>query len=217
MIELKQIKKSFTFPSTLDLFDQLSLSIPKGKAIAIIGASGIGKSTLLHIIGLLESPNEGEVVYPYPLSKELIRRRHIGFIFQGFYLLEDETALSNVLLPAKIDRQNCKKGSPSYERAVKLLAEVGLEERAHYPVNLLSGGEKQRVAIARALCNDPSLIIADEPTGNLDEKTAKTIQSLLISCCKKHGKSLILATHDIHFAKECDEIYELSNGTLSRV
>ena len=211
---LKNIEKSFSFPSKLDLFEQVSLEVKKGETVAIMGPSGVGKSTLLQIIGLLESPSSGQVVFPYNESQELIRRRHIGFIFQGFYLFDDETALNNVLFPAKVDRRKTGPSTPSYKRAVHLLEEVGLLSRMHHPASLLSGGEKQRVAIARALCNDPDLILADEPTGNLDEKNAELIQSLLISCCKKHQKSLILVTHDLEFAKKCDRILELSKGTL---
>jgi lipoprotein-releasing system ATP-binding protein len=214
-MKLQSLSKSFFSPSKIDLFSNISLEVSPGETVAIIGRSGSGKSTLLQIIGLLESPTSGQVIFPYSESKELVRRRHIGFIFQGFYLFEDETALSNVLFPAKIDRKQAGPKSGAYERAVALLEEVGLSDRLNFPVRLLSGGEKQRVAIARALMNDPALILADEPTGNLDEQNAKIVQDLLISCCKKHRKSLILATHDLGFAKRCDKIYELSNGTLN--
>lgn len=217
-LKLIDISKTFHTLEPIELFHHINLTLYPGKTLAITGESGIGKSTLLHIIGLLEPATSGDICFQgvsFKSSKQTdLIRTMIGFIFQGFYLLEEESALTNVLMPAKIARKPTHPSSFSYERAIDLLRDVNLLERLHYPVKLLSGGEKQRVAIARALCNDPPLILADEPTGNLDAKHSSMIQSLLISCCKKHAKSLILVTHEERFAQLCDQTYVLKDKTI---
>jgi lipoprotein-releasing system ATP-binding protein len=145
----------------------------------------------------------------------LLRNQSIGFVFQSFNLLEDETVLDNVLMPAKIGRIETKKGSPAYNRALLLLEAVGLSSRAQFLSKFLSGGEKQRVAIARAFCNDPALILADEPSGNLDQAHSKAIHELLIGSAKKWNKALVIATHDEELASLCDKTYLLKDGSLT--
>lgn len=214
ILEAKHIRKSFYSPKKVDLFSDISLSLPAGKSMAICGRSGEGKTTLLHIFGTLEEPDSGSIeiggVRSTPANAALLRNRHIGFIFQSYNLLEDFTALENVLMPARIARLPFDR-----KKGLELLAKAGLEERAHFPTKFLSGGEKQRVAIVRALCNHPDLILADEPSGNLDQENATKIGSLLLQLVKEEKKSLILVTHDQNLASLCDETYLLSAGRLS--
>ena len=211
ILSAKNISKSFP---GIDLLKAISLEVAAGEAVAIMGKSGEGKSTLLHILGTLDAPSAGEVaIAGHPVraaNTAQIRNQHVGFIFQAFHLLEEETALSNVLMPAKIGRQE----KARTERALALLEQVGLSSRKDTLVKFLSGGEKQRVAIARALCNDPELILADEPTGNLDHATSQAIHELLISSAKKMDKALIVVTHDPELAKLCDRILILKEGQL---
>ena len=143
-----------------------------------------------------------------------IRNRHIAFIFQSFHLLEDYTALENILMPACIARVPTSRGSQAYKHAEYLLECVGLSDRAHFNTKLLSGGEKQRVAMARALCNDPDIIFADEPSGNLDKQTAQDIHQILLNFTHEKGKTLIAVTHDPDLANLCSKRYTLSNGEL---
>lgn len=210
ILEARSLSKEF--PGVV-LFSEISLTVEEGKSIAIIGKSGSGKSTLLHILGTLEKPTKGQVLFPKAsaASAQKIRMNHIGFVFQSFELLEDYTLLENVLMPGKIAKTplaQCK------QRAFELLANVGLLEKKDLPTKFLSGGEKQRGAIARALCNDPDLLLVDEPTGNLDPLNAQLVQDLLFSCCRKYGKSLVMVTHDKDLAAFCDSCYELKQGTL---
>jgi lipoprotein-releasing system ATP-binding protein len=207
------LSKKYLAPQPLLVLSDINLSLGMGESIAICGRSGEGKTTLLHILGSLEAADSGSLEIEGKLctgsTSAEIRRCSIGFVFQSFNLLEDFTALENVLMPAKILRRNV-----SRKDGLELLDSVGLADRADFPVKLLSGGEKQRVAIARALCNNPSLILADEPTGNLDEANAEAIGDLLLSLVKKGKKSLILATHDTHLASLCGKTYTLSGGRL---
>ncbi|MBY0528708.1 MAG: ABC transporter ATP-binding protein [Rhabdochlamydiaceae bacterium] len=213
------IKKTYLASTPVDVLKGVNLEVPKASAIAIMGKSGSGKSTLLHILGTLEKPCSGTLTisgvstatYPLPI----LRNRHIGFVFQSCHLLDDTTVLENVLMPAKIARTATHVGSPAHHRALYLLEAVGLKERAHFLAKNLSGGEKQRAAIARALCNDPELILADEPSGNLDHAHSLVIHQLLIDLTKKKGKSLIVVTHDEELAALCDAIYVLKSGILS--
>lgn len=212
-IKAKNLSKVFEKPSRFSVIDDTSLEAKAGESIAIIGPSGVGKSTLLHLLGALDTPNSGTLEIAgqlvTPRNYSLIRNRHIGFIFQAFNLLDEYAALDNVLMPARIGRKTV-----SRERGMELLKRVDLEDRADFLVKLLSGGEKQRVAIARALCNEPDLILADEPTGNLDDDNSRMIHKLLIDCAKEYQKTLIVVTHNEEFAKLCDRVYLLKNGTL---
>lgn len=212
----KNLKKAYSAPKPVHVLSDISMELGRGESVAICGRSGEGKTTLLHIFGTLEEADSGYLEIDGMVSKKsnahLLRRKSIGFIFQAFHLMEDFTALENVLMPAWIDRRASLK-----TWGMDLLASVDLVHRADFPVKLLSGGEKQRVAIARALCNDPSLILADEPTGNLDACNAKAIGSLLFSLVRERKKSLILATHDLHLASLCNRRFELSSGTLAHI
>lgn len=212
MLSVENLSKTFAQPVQVEVFKKLNFSVPKGSSLAIIGASGEGKSTLLQILGGLEPASEGNILLDNIALNEKMRGEKIGFIFQSYNLLEDLSSLENVLLPALIARKNTKSKGEIYQRAEKLLGEVGLKNRMHFACRLLSGGEKQRVAIARALCMQPSLVLADEPSGNLDHQNSRTIHNLLLSCCKE--SSLIIATHDKELAKLCTKCYRLENGTL---
>lgn len=218
ILSAKKIKKTFFTPSPLDLLKEINLDVFPKKTIAIVGRSGSGKSTLLSILGTLETPTSGELEI-HGKRVELnqvdkIRNELIGFIFQSYHLLEEYTALENVLIPAKIARIDVKKGSKMHKRALELLGQVGCLDRANFLAKHLSGGEKQRVAIARALCNDPSLILADEPTGNLDDENSKKIHELLIHFAKELNKGLIIVTHNRDLAALCDQRFLLKNGLL---
>ncbi len=215
VLQAEGIKKSFLEPKRLDVLSGVTLTLHEGESIAICGRSGEGKTTLLHILGTLEKPDSGKIsiggLEATSKNSHILRQKLTGFIFQSFNLLEDFTALDNVLMPARIARTL---NANSEKRALELLKEVGLSERAHTPAKVLSGGERQRVAIARALCNDPSLIFADEPTGNLDRASAKKIGELLMHCVKAKKKSLILVTHDPDLAALCDQRFFLQDGLL---
>ena len=212
MIKAKQLTKTFNHPQEITLFENLDLSVSPCESVAITGPSGIGKSTLLHILGTLELPTSGELfIGDVPVTeknKNALRREEIGFIFQFYHLFEDLSVLENILMAERIARRE-----PDIERAHLLLEKVNLGYRTNHPVHLLSGGEKQRVAIARALQNRPSIILADEPTGNLDAHNAKEIQDLLLSFSDEC--SLITVTHDINFAKKFQSVYQLDKGGFS--
>ncbi|MEC7839117.1 MAG: ABC transporter ATP-binding protein [Chlamydiota bacterium] len=218
IIEAKNIVKKFANPSEVTILSGVNFSVCGGESVAIMGRSGEGKSTLLHILGTLESPTSGELIISgktvNTFNTTKIRRSHIAFVFQSYHLLDDYSVIDNVLMPARINRQPTSKGSEAYSRAQHLLEMVELSDRLNFSTKLLSGGEKQRVAIARALCNDPDLILADEPSGNLDSETAKIIHDLLISFSKKEEKALILVTHDNKLANLCDRKLTLTNGKL---
>jgi lipoprotein-releasing system ATP-binding protein len=202
----KSLSKSY--PKVKVLSD-ISLTVQPGESIAICGRSGSGKTTLLHILGTLEEPDSGELeIAGQKLTRSNashLRNQQIGFVFQAYNLLEDFTTLENVLMPSRIARRPLDR-----KKGLELLALVGLEERADFPAKFLSGGERQRAAIARALCNNPSLILADEPTGNLDRANARKIGEILISL----NKALILVTHDPELAALCNKKYTLSDGQL---
>lgn len=222
IIKVTNLTKNFLSAyEKLTVLNNLNFSIDETKKISIIGESGSGKSTLLNIIGGLESFDEGEIYAGnYPIhqlnEKDLTQYRcnFLGFIFQFHYLLKDFTALENVMLPGLIAG---KKKKLVKEKALSLLEDVKLIDRqSHFPAQL-SGGERQRIAVARALINDPQLVLADEPTGNLDPINALTVQDLLFSTVDKHKKTLIIVTHDINIAKMTDMCFKLSDGKLEQV
>lgn len=217
MIELNNLSKSYSMAdSDVSILKELNLSVAQKRRVAIIGPSGSGKTTLLLILTGLESPTQGAVtIAEQPLTsmssdqRADLRRKHIGIVFQSFHLIPSLTARENVALPLEIDGQ-----SESRKRAMAMLDKVGLSQRAdHYP-SQLSGGEQQRVAIARALIHEPELIVADEPTGNLDYKTGELIMQLLFDLNRDTGATLLLVTHDPELAARCDTTYRLGDGQL---
>lgn len=219
ILQAKNIHKNFiTASQKIDVLKGVSLNIEKGKSVAIQGSSGEGKTTLLHVIGTLESFSSGSLtIAGKQVTKNNaahIRNILLSFIFQNYNLLEDFSLIDNILMPARISRSNINKQSFLYKKAHELLDSVGLSKRAQFPVKLLSGGEKQRAAIARSLCNDPELILADEPSGNLDHSNSRIIHNLLIDSVKATGKSLLVVTHDKELAALCDHVYILEDGVL---
>ncbi len=214
IIECKNVWKEYE-NGRVKALRGISLKVKKGESLAILGPSGSGKSTLMHILGCLDIPTRGKVfLNGKDVSKlssaELakIRSQTIGFVFQFFYLVPFMTALENVMLPMIFA------GKKDKERAKKLLELVGLKNRMHHYPNQLSGGQRQRVAIARALANDPEIILADEPTGNLDTKTGEEIVNLLLSLNKNYGKTLIVVTHNKTVAKKMDKTIYIKDGKI---
>lgn len=215
----KRFKASEKGSDEITILQDLNLNIVQGQSTAIIGKSGSGKSTLLHIAGGLDSPSEGKVICSGTdfatlddKRRSILRNRHIGFIFQANLLLEDFSALENVMAPALISgvkAKDCK------DRAVELLERLGLADRMEHVPGKLSGGEKQRVAICRALMNKPEVILADEPTGALDEENASEVENLLLDLVREEGRSLLLVTHNQDFAFKCDNVYLLKNRNLT--
>lgn len=218
MLSAKGLKKAFYEPAEVQILRNVNLEVSKGDTVAIMGRSGEGKSTLLQILGTLETPCSGTLeIDGHPIgsfNKSHIRNSKLGFIFQSFHLLEDYSAIDNVLMPAKIARKDTSTKSEAFKRACSLLEHVGLADRMAFNTKLLSGGEKQRVAIARALCNDPDLILADEPSGNLDRQTSRQIHTLLMELAAAHNKTVIVVTHDPELAALCSHRYRLHDGEL---
>ena len=212
------ITKTFSYPETVDLLKGINLHIQKGESVSIIGPSGSGKSTILSILGTLDKPDCGELfLFGKRITKRnfpKIRNRHIGFIYQNHNLLDEYTVMENLLIKAQIGRRRISKKSEAYTLGESLLEGMNLIHRKNFTTKLLSGGEKARVAIARAFMNDPEIILADEPTGNLDFNTASLVQQLLLETCRDLEKSLVVVTHDEDFAKKCDRSYRLSDGIL---
>jgi lipoprotein-releasing system ATP-binding protein len=205
----------------LPVLQGLDLTVEKGEIVGIVGVSGVGKSTLLHVLGALDKPDRGEVLIGgvpvaglSPEDLAAVRNRGVGFVFQFHYLLPEFTALENVMMPLLIRREPPAKAR---ERARGLLTELGLEHRLSHPPSRLSGGEQQRVAIARALCTEPSVLLADEPTGNLDPHTGATVFERLRTLAKLHGMACVVATHNETLAGACDRIVQLCEGTLREV
>jgi putative ABC transport system ATP-binding protein len=217
MLKLKSIKKSyFQGNQKIEIFENLNFTLDKGKTVAIMGKSGSGKSTLLSLISGIIKPESGEIwldgVSYSNLSESQLndfRATNIGFIFQNFHLVSYLNALENVMLPAKV----CKISNPK-EKAIELLKNVGLSHRLDHLPSELSGGERQRVAIARALIHNPKIILADEPSGNLDEQTGNEVMDVLFKLIKENRITLILVTHSKEVAKRCEKIYELTMGSL---
>lgn len=204
---------------TLSVLKGINLEIGRGEIVALVGQSGAGKSTLLHQIGLLDKPSTGLVEIEGQDTSKMndaartkIRREALGFVYQFHYLQADFSALENIVVPQMIAGRSRKQ---STERATKLLASMGLSDRADHRPARLSGGEQQRVAIARALANKPHLILADEPTGNLDPETADHVFSMLVKIVRNTGISALIATHNLELADKMDRVVELRDGLLS--
>ncbi|WNN46072.1 MULTISPECIES: lipoprotein-releasing ABC transporter ATP-binding protein LolD [Winslowiella] len=202
-----------------DVLRNVSFSIEPGEMMAIVGSSGSGKSTLMHLLGGLDSPTSGEVVFDgkslnslSSSAKAELRNRELGFIYQFHHLLPDFTALENVAMPLLIGKVNKVEAQ---EKARAMLSAVGLEKRAAHRPSELSGGERQRVAIARALVNNPRLVLADEPTGNLDARNADAIFDLLGELNVRQGTAFLVVTHDLHLAKRLKRQMEMRDGQLS--
>ena len=217
MIEVKNIHKSF---GTLEVLKGVDLTVEKGEIVSIIGKSGAGKTTLLQIIGTLDKPDSGSVVIDgvdvFALKeKELadFRNRHIGFIFQFHQLLPEFNALENVMMPALIARVPEKEAE---ERAKQLLTDLGMAERLTHKPNQLSGGEKQRVAAARAMMMSPDVILADEPSGSLDESNKKELHKLLLHMREQYGQTIIIVTHDKELAEISDRVIEMTDGRIKK-
>jgi len=219
MIEIRNLQKTFLLNGNkIEVLKGIDLTIADGQSLAVVGVSGAGKSTLLHILGTLDHPTGGEVlfdgvdVFSWP-EKRLadFRNGRIGFVFQFNNLLPEFTALENVMMPALIRR--ISKGE-ARERAEAVLEEVGLGDRVRHKPGELSGGEQQRVALARALVLEPQILLADEPTGNLDTETGKRIEDSIISLNKRKGLTLIVVTHNTSLADRMSERIGLSDGRI---
>ena len=220
LIKLEKVTKTYSMGEVeVQALRGIDLDIKKGEFVAIIGPSGSGKSTLMHIIGLLDQPTTGKVFLQEKnvskLSEEeraVLRNKHLGFVFQSFNLLTRTSALENVSLPLIYSGAN---KDTRTKRGKEVLEEVGLSDRIDHTSAQLSGGEQQRVAIARALVNDPSLVLADEPTGNLDSKSGKEIMNLLANLNKK-GNTIVLVTHELDIAKGAKRTIEIVDGKIVR-
>lgn len=219
MIQVKNISKTYNKgkSNAFQALDDVSISIEKGELAAIVGTSGAGKSTLLHILACIDDYDKGEYYIDDVLVKNIsekrlaeIRNMKIGMVMQDFALIDDFTAIQNVMLPLDFAKE---KDSNKKKKAMNALKSVGMEKFANNLSNKLSGGQKQRVAIARAIVNDPSVILADEPTGALDSKTASDIMSLFKKL-NNDGKTVIIVTHDKEIAAQCGRIIEISDGTI---
>ena len=213
VIEAQGIRKRF---GTLEVLKGVDFSVRRSEVVAVTGASGAGKSTFLQIIGTLSTPDAGSLriagTDPFALGGKALsafRNREIGFVFQAHRLLPEFTALENVMIPALIGGES---GGEARKRAARLLETVGLQARAGHKPSELSGGEQQRVAIARALVQSPSILLADEPTGNLDSRTKEEIHQLFFSLREQLGQSIVLVTHDPALAARCDRVCPMQDG-----
>lgn len=225
MLKARKLVKSYALPGQVPLriLDGIDLSVAPGEMITIIGASGSGKTTLLNLLGTLDAPDEGELHFDGApifqgsrclLSKKKLaafRNRSIGFVFQFHHLLSDFTALENVAMAQFIGTGKLK---PAKERAAVLLEKLGLKARLDHLPSELSGGEQQRVAIARALMNEPKLVLADEPSGNLDSRNSRMLYELIASLSKEHNTSFVIVTHNEEFAATADRCLHMQDGQL---
>jgi lipoprotein-releasing system ATP-binding protein len=218
-LTVSDLSKSYhTDRGQIPVLRGLSLTADRGEMIAIVGASGVGKSTLLHLLGGLDRADGGEVAIDgvevtrlTDAERVAFRNKHVGFVFQFHHLLPEFTALENAEMPLRIARVPLPE---TRTRAEALLTRVGLADRLTHRPGMLSGGEQQRVAVARALAMRPSILLADEPTGNLDEHTADTLHGLLREMHAEHGLTSVIATHNLHLAGLCDRALRLHDGTL---
>jgi lipoprotein-releasing system ATP-binding protein len=203
----------------LQVLRDLDIEVARGEMVAIVGASGVGKSTLLHVLGGLDRPDAGEVAVgdfavraADDAALVAFRNRHVGFVFQFHHLLPEFSALENVEMPLRIARVPAAAARPAAQR---LLERVGLGDRLSHRPGMMSGGEQQRVAVARALVRQPSLLLADEPTGDLDERTADALHTLLREMHQEFGLTAVMATHNPRLAEQCDRVLRLEGGRLS--
>src|SRR4051794_17076936 len=218
-LEARAVNKTYTVGTTpLQVLRGLDLAVEKGEMVAIVGASGVGKSTLLHVLGGLDAHDGGTVrigdhdlAAMKPDALTAFRNRHVGFVFQFHHLLPEFTASENAGMPMRIAR---RPPAERESRAAAMLARVGLTDRAAHTPGMLSGGEQQRVAIARALVMEPSVLLADEPTGDLDEHTAESLHELLREMHRERGLTSIIATHNPRLAAACDRVLRLEEGKL---
>ena len=219
VVACREICVTFSEPGlSVDVLHDISLSVRSGESVSVVGASGSGKSTLLHTLGGLMEPTSGEVVLSGQTMKGLtaaqsgnVRNRHLGFVYQFHHLLPEFSALENVAMPLLIRGES---PADSKEQAEHILKRVGLSHRLNHKPSELSGGERQRAAVARALVTHPDCVLADEPTGNLDQKTAAQVQELLLELMEAEKLALIVATHDLQFARSLAVQYELREGSL---
>ncbi len=205
-------------PVQLPVLNGIDLDIRQGEMLAIVGASGVGKSTFLHILGTLDRPTSGKIFYGnsdiFTLNANQIaefRNEHVGFVFQFHHLLPEFSALENVLMPALIRRMD---RAEAVEKATAILSDVGLSGRLHHRPGELSGGEQQRVAVARALMLGPDIILADEPTGNLDSHTGEAVHDLLLSINKRKNITFVIVTHNDKLAIRADRVLRMAEGKL---
>ena len=219
-LEARSIVKHYTVNgNTLNVLRDLDLTVEAGEMVAIMGASGVGKSTLLHVLGGLDRASQGAVTVATTNLTALpdaevvaFRNRHVGFVFQFHHLLPEFSAVENVEMPMRIARIPLTEARP---RAEELLQRVGLAERSTHRPGMLSGGEQQRVAVARALIMRPALLLADEPTGDLDEQTAESLHLLLRDMHRAYGLTSVIATHNPRLAEACDRVLRLEGGKLT--
>ncbi len=219
LLQVAGLNKSFqTSTGVLEVLRNLSLQVNSAEMVAIVGESGVGKSTLLHLLGGLDLPTSGRIecagtniVALNEDERSRFRNRQVGFVFQFHHLLEDFTAMENIMLPSLAAG---KSRPEARQRAEELLAAVGLSDRASHLPSELSGGEQQRVAVGRALANRPKLLLADEPTGNLDLTTAERLHDLLVEINKREGSAFVIATHNPELAKRCAKVYKFIEGAL---
>jgi putative ABC transport system ATP-binding protein len=217
LLELKQITLNYkNYNTSVEVIKGIDLKINSGEKVAVVGKSGSGKTSLIMLMAGLEQPTSGEIIFDQqPISTfnedELadIRKKKIGIVFQSFYLIPNYTALENVSLILEINGIDHSK-----QKAEELLVQFGLKDRLHHFPTQLSGGEQQRVAIARSMAVKPKLILADEPTGNLDSENSQMISNLLFEYANKNQSSFVLVTHDLKFAEKCDRIIKIEDGTI---
>ena len=217
IIECKNLTKEYlSGENVVKAVDNVTINFEQGEFCAITGPSGSGKSTFLHVLSSLENPTSGEVRYgEKSLSSyndnqlSILRRRRFGFVFQAYNLVQELTGYENILLPVMLDNKK-----PDEEYLNKIIDILGIEDRLHHLPSALSGGQQQRIAIARALANRPSILFADEPTGNLDGKSGREVLSLLKYVSKQLGVTLILVTHDLHVAEQAERILTIEDGRI---
>lgn len=219
LLHVTDLYKSFTLGTqTVEVLKGINLQVRRGELLAMVGASGAGKSTLLHILGTLDRPTRGTVFYEsqniFRLSEQELaefRNRRIGFVFQFHHLLPEFTALENTYLPSLMRKRPI---SACKDEASALLSEVGLGHRLNHKPGELSGGEQQRVAVARALIQHPDLVLADEPTGNLDTRTGETLFELLRNLNEKRGTAFVIVTHNAHLSRQADRLIHMMDGRI---